>query len=298
MARASLALRNRSNSYDTPTQCRPSRNVEVEDDICALSETISRVSFYPSPATPPEDEQYTSETSTLRRPLDDCGLQLRSTPSSGLSISHRRTAYTFEDIDSGPSYAPRTSPESPSAIPSMPDEEDCENDEWSSGSDGSGDEVDGMFTMVSLDEVAFPSLNSSMYTSEPPEESYYVEESRGRPDHSKHHRYYAEDDYSQPSESEHYTQRSNDAQRGSGPSWAQAISYTAYLAYIKTRAEEAQRREAEKMLLRYQMAVAEAILNRTRRHPRRRPYLRVLLARDAPERAYVHSPLRMEIPCS
>ncbi|KAG8924110.1 hypothetical protein FRC00_005467 [Tulasnella sp. 408] len=284
-----FALRNRSNSYEPPAQCRPSRTVEVEDDICSLSETLSRVSFYPSPDPSSENERVGSETSSLPEPSDDLGLYARlgSPPSSGLSVVSRR-AFTFEDVDSTPSYEQRMSLESPAITP-IPEEEECDVDDWSSGSEGSGDEIDGSFTIVSLEEVSFPSLNSSPYANMGPGHFEYAEEERGRPDQYGHHRYHAEDDYTQPSDSEHYAQRGDSfahSQRDFLPTWSRSISYPSYLAYIKMRAEEAQRREAEKMVLRYQMAVADAILNRLRRHTKRRTTPRVLLARDSIERAY------------
>lgn len=295
-----LSLRNRSNSYEPPTQCRSSRTVEVEDDICSLSETLSRVSFYPSPDPTSENEQEGSQTSSLPEPSDDLGLYGRfgSSQSSGLSVVSRR-AFTFEDVDSTLSYDQRMSA-GLSPIASIPEEEECDVDDWSSGSEGSGDEIDGSFTIVSLEEVSFPSLNNSTYASMVQGNFPYAEEERGRPDHYGHHRYHAEDDYTQPSDSEHYAQRGDalaHPQRDFLPTWSRSISYPSYLAYIKMRAEEAQRREAEKTVLEYQMIVANAILNRLRRQPKPRAIPRILLARESIERMYIRSPLAMEILC-
>ncbi|KAG8909364.1 hypothetical protein FRC01_006986, partial [Tulasnella sp. 417] len=222
-----FSLRNRSNSYEAPTQCLSSRTIEVEDDICSLSETLSRVSFYPSPDPLSENEQEAPVTSSLPEPSDDLGLYGRpDSASSGLSIVSRR-AFTFEDIDPTPSYDLRTSIDSP-AVASTQDEEECDVDDWSSESEGSGDDIDGAFTIVSLEEVAFPSLNSSPYANMVPGYfQYYAEEERGRPDSRGHHRYHAEDDYTQPSASEHYAQRGDSFahfQRGFLPTWSRSIS--------------------------------------------------------------------------
>lgn len=66
-----------------------------------------------------------------------------------------------------------------------------------------------------------------------------------------------------------------------------------YLAYLKQRAEDARRKEAEAMLVRYRMAVADALLNRLRRMPSTR-ISRIVFGLEF-GRPYIPSRLSQEI---
>ena len=67
-----------------------------------------------------------------------------------------------------------------------------------------------------------------------------------------------------------------------------------YLSYVKQQAEEARKREAEMMLQRYRMAVADALLNRLRRLPP--PPSRIIFGLEK-GRPYVKSSLSREVSC-